>query len=140
MPVSERPDWGKLQDAAEQSYEDDPKQNEFRRVLREEAEPQKMPLSAYTGEYWNPGYKEMKVDIKDGKLFIDASHRSMGFFLDFDHVREQTEYIMCCTSFQSRDTWLMASKFMFQNDRAIKMGLELDTNAGFIWFDRVEST
>ncbi|KAH8161087.1 hypothetical protein CIB48_g7157 [Xylaria polymorpha] len=140
VPVSERPDWGKLQDAAEQSYEDDPKQNEFRRVLREEAEPQKMPLSAYTGEYWNPGYKEMKVDIKDGKLFIDASHRSMGFFLDFDHVREQTEYIMCCTSFQSRDTWLMASKFMFQNDRAIKMGLELDTNAGFIWFDRVEST
>ncbi|KAI0454433.1 beta-lactamase family protein [Xylaria acuta] len=118
-------------------YEDDPKQEELRRVLRDEAEPQKMPLGAYTGEYWNPGYKGMTVNVKDGKLFVDASDRSMGFFLVFDHVCEQTEYIMHCSNFQSGESCLMAAKFMFRNDKAIKMGLEFADDV-FTWFDRVE--
>ncbi|KAI1751249.1 beta-lactamase family protein [Xylaria castorea] len=137
VPLSERPDWSKLNDDRNQRYEDDPKQEELRRVLREEAEPQKMPLSAYTGEYWNPGYKGMAMEVKEDKLFIDASDRSMGFFVAFDHVRDQTEYIMDCSNFQSGDSCLMAAKFMFLNDRAVKMGLEFDGD-GFIWFDRVK--
>ncbi|KAI8955948.1 beta-lactamase family protein [Xylaria longipes] len=135
VPVSERPDWVKMKDEENERYDNNPKQEEFRRVLREEAEPRKMPLSAYTGEYWNPGYKGMNVDVKDGKLFIDASDRSMGYFLTFDHVRDQTEYIMKCCNFPSGESCLMAAKFVFQNDTAIKMGLEFEGDE-FIWFDR----
>ncbi|KAI0861475.1 beta-lactamase family protein [Xylaria cubensis] len=138
VPISERPDWSKIKEDENQKYEDDPKQEELRRVLREEAEPQKMPLSAYTGEYWNPGYKGVTVEVKDGKLFIDGSDRSMGFLLSFDHARGQTEYIGNCSSFFSGDSYLIEAKFMFLNDRAIKVGLQLDGEI-FIWFDRVKN-
>ncbi|KAI0906517.1 beta-lactamase/transpeptidase-like protein [Ustulina deusta] len=137
VPVPKRPDWDKVVTDMNLKYEHDPKEEEMRRVLREDTEPQKMPLSAYTGEYWNPGYHGMTVDIKDNKLFIDANDRSFGFSLVFDHVREQTEYIAHLSDYHAGGDDLVAAKFMFHNDRAIKMGLELQADE-FIWFDRVE--
>ncbi|KAJ8113073.1 hypothetical protein ONZ43_g5236 [Nemania bipapillata] len=96
-----------------------------------------MPLSAYTGEYWNPGYHGMTVAIKDNKLFIDATDRSMGYSLLLDHVRGQTEYIAHLSDFFEGGDILVPAEFRFRNDRAIKMGLELEDDE-FIWFDRVE--
>ena len=97
-----------------------------------------MPLGIYTGTYWNPGYKGLTVDIKDGKLFIDASDRSMGSLV-FNHVREQTEYIAELRHYQSGcSDGLIPARFLFHNDKAIKLGIELQYGEEFIWFDRVE--
>ncbi|TGJ87123.1 hypothetical protein E0Z10_g1660 [Xylaria hypoxylon] len=137
VPLSERPDWNKVVTDGNLKYENDPEEKEMRRVLREDTQPQKMPLSVYTGEYWNPGYRGMTVNIKDKKLFIDATDRSMGYTLVFDHVREQTEYIAHLSGFQAASDYLVPAKFMFENDRTTKLGLELEDN-GFVWFDRVE--
>ncbi|KAI1295132.1 beta-lactamase family protein [Xylaria venustula] len=133
----DRPDWEKVVADENLKYEHNPREEELKRLLREATEPQKMPLSAYTGEYWNPGYHGMTVAIKDGKLFIDASDRSMGFSLVFDHIREQTEYVARLRDFQECVDDLVAAKFMFHNDRTVKMGLQLMDDE-FIWFDRVE--
>ncbi|RWA13062.1 hypothetical protein EKO27_g2043 [Xylaria grammica] len=137
VPLSERPDWDKVMTDENLKYENDPKEEEMRRVLREDAQPQKMPLSAYTGEYWNPGYRGMTVEVKDNKLLINATDRSPGFSLTFDHIREQTEYIAHLSEFQEGGDYLIRAKFMFENDRAIKLGLELGYDE-FIWFGRVE--
>ncbi|KAI1179534.1 beta-lactamase family protein [Nemania sp. FL0916] len=136
VPASELSDWDKIVSDPEERYENNPKQVEMRRVLREETEPQKMPLSAYIGEYWNVGYRGMTVVVKDNKLFVDASDRSMGYTLVFDHVRGQTEYIAHLSDFQEGGDDLIPAEFRFQDDRAIKMGLELEIDE-FIWFDRV---
>ncbi|KAI0485603.1 beta-lactamase family protein [Xylaria cf. heliscus] len=139
VPASERPDWRKLQDEQILRWEKSSKRSEMERLLREEAEPQKVPLSAYTGEYWNPGYRGMTVEVKDGKLFIDASDRSMGFHLRFDHLRSQTEYIVHYINFPSGENSLMEGEFMFQNDKVVKMGLELEPDGDeLIWFHKVE--
>ncbi|KAI0539410.1 beta-lactamase family protein [Xylaria digitata] len=137
VSLSERPDWDKVVTDRNLKYENDSKEEEMRRVLREDAQPQKMPLSAYTGEYWNPGYKGLTVDIKDSKLFIDATDRSFGFSLVFDHVRDETEYIAHLRDFQAGLEVLVPVKFMFENDKAIKLGIEFESPL-FIWFDRVE--
>ncbi|KAI1352809.1 beta-lactamase family protein [Xylaria sp. FL0043] len=137
VPVAERPDWDKVLQDERSKYECDPKEEELRRILSEATEPQKMPLRAYTGEYWNPGYHGMTVAVKDGKLFVDAGDRSFGSSLVFDHVGEQTEYIAHWRSALEGSDNLIPAKFMFQNDRTTKMGLELEDDE-FIWFDRVE--
>ncbi|KAI1426374.1 beta-lactamase family protein [Xylaria sp. FL1777] len=137
VPVPERLDWDKVVTDTNLKYEHDPKEEEMRRVLREDAEPQKMPLSAYTGDYWNPGYHGITVDIKDNKLFIDAGDRSMGFLLVLDHVREQTEYIAHMSDFQAGGDDLIAARFTFHNDKTVKVGLELQGDE-LIWFDRVQ--
>lgn len=137
VPLSERPDWEKVVSDTNAEYASGPKEDEMRRVLREESEPQKMPLSAYTGEYWNPGYRGMTVAAKDNKLYIDARDRSMGYSLVFDHVRGQTEYIAHLSPFQDGGDELLAAEFRFQNDKVIKMGIELEADE-LIWFDRVE--
>ncbi|KAI0203011.1 beta-lactamase family protein [Astrocystis sublimbata] len=139
VPKSERPDWIQLKDDEIKRHEDDPDQRELQRILREESEPQKMPPSAYTGEYWNPGYKSMTVDAKKGKLFVDASDRSMPFTMDFDHVREQTEYIVLATNIPSKDSVLMRIKFLFRNDKAVKMAIDFTGEEFYIWFDRVDA-
>ncbi|KAI0401165.1 beta-lactamase family protein [Xylaria palmicola] len=140
VPVPERPGWGKVISDSNLKYKHNPRIEEMRRVLGGEREPQKMPLGAYVGEYWNPGYKGMTVGIKGDKLSVDATDRSAGGFgLVFNHIREQTEYIAHLRLFQDSDDDLVAARFMFENDRAIKMGLELEPELdGFIWFDRVE--
>ncbi|KAK5631412.1 hypothetical protein RRF57_007126 [Xylaria bambusicola] len=139
VPGPERLDWDKVLQERIAKYENDPKEEELRRVLREDAEAQKMPLSLYTGTYWNLGYKGITVDVKDEKLFIDASDRSIGFFIVLDHVRKQTEYlghVSNCLSGEEYD--LIPARFLFHNDKPVKFGLELEKEAEMIWFNRVE--
>lgn len=105
-----------------------------------EPQPQKMPLAAYVGEYWNPGYHGMTVQIKDGKLFIDATDRSMDFTLTFEHVCDQTKFIVCLMDPYGGGPDYFYAEFRFENDKAVKMGLALEDEKEFIWFDRALPT
>ncbi|KAI1108902.1 beta-lactamase family protein [Nemania sp. NC0429] len=141
VPAAERPDWEKVVSGAgaddSEFAQGGPKETEMRRALREASEPQKTPLAAYAGEYWNPGYRGMTVVVKDGELYVDARDRAMGYSLTFHHVRGQTEYIVRLRPFEYDDEELLAAEFRFRNDRVVKMGIELEADE-LIWFDRVE--
>ena len=103
------------------------------------SEPQQVPLDAYTGDYWNPGYHILTLEIKDGSLFIDATDRTMGFTLTFEHLADQTEYSAhLCDMYEGGDEHMDAS-FVFENDRPAKLGLRLEWGwEEMIWFERVE--
>ncbi|KAL1845512.1 hypothetical protein Plec18167_008566 [Paecilomyces lecythidis] len=139
VPEAERPDRNKLESG---DNLDDPEKDLREKLCPgiKESQPQKMPLSAYTGEYWNPGYRDITVQIKNDKLFIDATDRSMGFTLTLDHIGEQTKYIAHMSDFwEGGDVPLMA-EFRFDNDRTVKMGLQLEEEEDYqelIWFNRV---
>ncbi|KAJ9264739.1 hypothetical protein DTO195F2_2190 [Paecilomyces variotii] len=95
VPRAERPDWNKIV-SAENSEGKNSDEEKLRQKLSpgiQEPQPQKTPLDAYTGEYWNKGYRLFTVEVKDGKLFIDATDRSMGFTLTLEHICDQTKYI-----------------------------------------------
>jgi hypothetical protein len=99
---------------------------------------QETPLDAYIGQYSHPGYHTLTVEIKDGKLFIDATDRSMGFTLTFEHVGEQTKYIAHLEDFLEGGDDPVEAQFIFADDVAIKMGLQLEMSLKeMIWFERV---
>ncbi|KAI2782719.1 beta-lactamase/transpeptidase-like protein [Daldinia loculata] len=102
----------------------------------EEVQPQVMPLSAYVGKYWNPGYHTLAVQIKDEKLFIDATDRSSRCTITFDHVSDQTKYTAhLCDIYEEGDEPLRA-EFVFGGGRAIRLGLDYEEILnGLIWFE-----
>ncbi|RDA88382.1 hypothetical protein CP532_5554 [Ophiocordyceps camponoti-leonardi (nom. inval.)] len=123
--------------------DDDGLEEELRQELSpglEEPEPQKMPLSTYTGDYSHPGYHNLKVEIKDDALYIDATDRSYGFTLTFKHICEQTKYIgYMMQAFETTDLPIKA-EFRLEGDKAVRLGLHLQERVNdYIWFDRVGS-
>lgn len=97
---------------------------------------QEVPLTAYTGTYNNAGYHVVTVTIRGEKLFIDASDRSMGFILTFEHFKDQTKYIAYLTDVLEGGNEPVDAEFIFQNGRAVRLGLDLEPAVrDLIWFD-----
>ena len=101
-------------------------------------EPQKMPLEAYVGEFWNVAYGPMVVEVRDGKLFVDASDRSFPFTLTLEHVCRQTVFLAKMTSCLDKESGPCLVEFRFEGDRAVRLGLDLEPDEDkLIWFSRV---
>lgn len=104
-----------------------------------EPQPQDIPLSAYTGQYWNSGYRGINIQEKHGSLFVDATDRSLGFTLTFKHVCQQTKYIAHLSMDLGDNDHPVKAEFVFKEDGAVKVGLQLeDRLEGYIWFEKVE--
>lgn len=104
-----------------------------------EPELQSMPLSAYTGEYQNPGYRKIKVKEKDGLLFVGASDRSMAFTLTFEHVCEQTKYIAHVRESLYGGDPPIKAEFRLEGNRAVQISLHLEERfEEYIWFNRAK--
>lgn len=97
--------------------------------------PQETPLGAHVGIYWNAGYRTMTVQIKDEQLFIDATGRSMGFTMIFEHVKDQTEYIAHLKDDIKLTNEPVDARFVFEDGQGVKMGLDLELAIrDMIWF------
>ena len=142
VPRAQRLDWNKIEDELAEAEDETESVEDLRQQIcpgLDEPQPLKMPLAAYTGEYWNPGYHGMTVQVKDGRLFIDATDRSMGFTLTFEHLAEQTKFIAQLRDMYEGDDVPLEAEFRFENDTASKMGLHLEPDLDdLIWFSRVE--
>lgn len=94
-----------------------------------------MRLSAYTGEYQNPGYRKIQSEEKDGLLFVDASDQSMTLTLTFEHVFGQIKYIAhVCERLYGGDPPIKA-EFILEG---VQVGLNLEERfEEYIWFNRV---
>jgi CubicO group peptidase (beta-lactamase class C family) len=140
VPQAERLDWNKIESEADSDNDEDDEEK-----LREElcpgitsSQPQELSLDAYIGEYSNPGYHSLTVKVNDGKLFIDATDRSMGFTLTFDHVCEQTKYIVHMSDSLEGGDIPFKAEFNLDSGKATKMGLHFeDELKEYIWFNRV---
>ncbi|RAO67209.1 uncharacterized protein BHQ10_003221 [Talaromyces amestolkiae] len=101
---------------------------------------QEKPLEAYVGRFWNAGYRVMTVTTKDNQLFIDATDRSNGFTMTFEHVSDQTEYIAHARDAIELEDEPIDARFVFKDGKAIKMGLDLEPAIReMIWFERDDS-
>lgn len=98
--------------------------------------PQEIALEAYTGVYSNVGYRQLTVIIRGGQLFVDASDRSMGFTLTFEHYKDQKKYIAYLSDVLEGGSDAVATEFIFQNGRAVRLGLDLEPAVReLVWFD-----
>ena len=96
------------------------------------------PLELYTGAYWNEGYRGLTVEVREGKLFVDASDRSMGFTLTFEHVCGQTKFVAHLSDWTEGGDGPCKAEFVLSGGKAVRMGIELEEEIEeLILFDRV---
>lgn len=143
VPEAERPDWDARYEhkTAEEDEKDDVQRLKKRLCPDFDGipQPQKIPLSSYTGEYWNAGYHGMVIETKNDRLFIDASARSTGFYATFEHICGQTHYIAHVEYYFEGGHDPLIAEFKFENDKVVKMGLKLEHDMdGLVWFDKVD--
>lgn len=102
-------------------------------------QPPTMPLSAYIGHYWNPGYHDLLVQIRDDALFIDATDRSMGFTLKFEHVCDGKHFNARLTDWLDGSDDLTKAEFVIEQGQVIKLGLRLENMLKeMTWFEKKE--
>ena len=142
VPGPERPDWDARFVHKRAKYDEHDEEDKLKKQLRPDfngtPEPQKIPLSAYTGEYWNAGYHGLLLETKDDRLYVNAVERY--FYLTFEHVCNQTMYIAHLEDYWEGGDDPVLAEFRFKNDKVVKMGLKLELDLdGLIWFDKVDS-
>jgi hypothetical protein len=158
VPVADRPDWAALQAAklAKGGDAADPQDQlkELRAELSsgERSEKPVPALEGFVGTYSDVGYGVFKVEIRDGRPFIDAMNRGFRCTFAFEHVRtweeddEESRDVVTRSSMiahlrplrGSVDEYL-AAEFVFvgSDEKAGRMGIALDPDTETIWFDRV---
>ncbi|EGX89012.1 D-aminopeptidase, putative [Cordyceps militaris CM01] len=98
-------------------------------------------LKAYIGKYSNPGYHVLTVIVRDGRLFVDATDRSMGFTLTFEHFEDQSRGIAYLSDAVEGGSEPVDAKFIFQDGRVVRLGLDLEPAIrDLIWFDRLAAS
>lgn len=143
VPVAERPKWDEMDDASDA---DSTNSDNLEQGLRErlcpgavEPQPQMTRLDAYIGTYHNAGYHTLTIQVKDGALFIDATDRTNGFTVTFEHVCNQMKYIA-----RRRGDWLeggsplVCAEFVFKGEQVSKLGIDFEEDVeGLVWFDKI---
>ncbi|KAI0383612.1 beta-lactamase family protein [Hypomontagnella monticulosa] len=114
----------------------DPDEDEKEEDKKESPSPQVTPLTSYVGSYWNPGYRRLTVQIKNDKLFIDATDRTTGFRSVFEHISDQTKYILHSYDMFEGGDEPCPAEFVFENGRAVKLGVLFEeVLKEMIWFE-----
>ncbi|KAI8961279.1 beta-lactamase family protein [Daldinia sp. FL1419] len=111
-------DSGKNSDKKEDKESEDA---EEKRDEKKEVQQQTTPLSAYVGKYWNPGYHTLTVQAKDEKLFVDCTDRSFRTTLTFEHVSDQTKYIVHLSEIYEEGDEELKAEFVFEGGRAVRL-------------------
>ncbi|KAF5574085.1 hypothetical protein FPCIR_13751 [Fusarium pseudocircinatum] len=94
-------------------------------------------LEEYAGDYWHPGYRNMKVEIRDKGLFIDATDRSMGFTARLKHKRDQYVYDAHVRDAFDTGDEVLTTEFIIEDGKVVKMGIDLEPLIeDLIWFDK----
>ncbi|KAM0470647.1 hypothetical protein ACHAP7_009444 [Fusarium lateritium] len=97
-----------------------------------------LELVLYTGNYWNPGYRNMKVEIKIDQLFIDATDRSLGFTAYLQHQGEGLRFDAHVRDAFDIGAEILRTEFVIDNGTVARMGMDLEPLVNdLIWFDRV---
>jgi hypothetical protein len=100
---------------------------------------QDLELVLYTGNYWNPGYRNMKVEIKTDQLFIDATDRSLGFTAFLEHQGDGLRFDAHVLDAFDTGAEILRTELVIDNGTVVRMGMDLEPLVDdLIWFDRVE--
>ncbi|KAF2828112.1 beta-lactamase/transpeptidase-like protein [Ophiobolus disseminans] len=138
VPMEERVDWSaffrKWYDRDKEHNEDDP---EFTKPTN--PEPLGVALETLTGTYRDAGYKDLVLEMKDGKLVADCHDRCFPFVLTLEHLTEGKFAI------EVYDVWggerrKLKGEIRIQDGRAVSLGVgfEGEIEGHLTWFDRIE--
>jgi CubicO group peptidase (beta-lactamase class C family) len=139
VPTAERKDWASFfrsqygRDEAEDGKEDP----EF--MGPENPEPLGVPLEKLAGTYYDAGYKDLILEMKDGKLVADCQDRCFPFMLTFEHLTGK-KLVVELHDLCGDEKLKMRGEVRIEGGKATSLGIEYgDELKGHpIWFDRVD--
>jgi hypothetical protein len=104
--------------------------------------PLALPLEKYTGTYYHPGYRNITLVLKKGKLHCDRDDASWKVVFDLEHVSGENfiAYIDSATAPGLVFKEAAASEFVIGSDGVVsKFGFNggADTGPVWIWFERI---
>lgn len=105
--------------------------------------PLSLPLDRYAGTYFNAGYKNMTLAVRDGQLHCDRMDGAWQFVLDLEHVTGE-HFLARIDSATAPGLVLKeatAVEFVLGADGVVRrFGIAADSEMGRegrIWFDRI---
>ncbi|KAF7333069.1 Beta-lactamase family protein [Mycena venus] len=92
------------------------------------------------GWYRNAGYHDVVVEVRDGELFIDATDRSMPFWINFEHLAEDRKFVAHLKDDEGEFALLAAEFRLDEAGEVCSLGIafvqEMDNY--LVWFERTE--
>lgn len=140
VPLADRVDWVEYaENRQKQSEEKIDNRDELREEIGQGNAEQRIPLQAYTGEYYNSGYHDVTVQVKDNRLYIDGSKRSNPIYLDFEHVRDDKFFIVSVSDDEEEVMAYLKGEFAIDEQKKVTaLGIDLceELEDELIWFER----
>jgi CubicO group peptidase (beta-lactamase class C family) len=138
VPKEERMDWSAFYRGwYERDEEEDKEVNpEFEKP--EDPEELGVPLEQLVGRYHDAGYKDLVLEMKDGKLVADCTDRCFPFMLTLDHLTAN-KFVL-----EKRWTWegttdKVRGEIRIESGKVTAVGVDLDEDVdGHIWFKRID--
>lgn len=99
-----------------------------------------LQLSAYTGTFYNVGYKAVTIEVKDGDLILDGSERSSPFTIVLEHIRDDVEFRGYLNADDELGDEIIPLRFEIDNNKAHAVGIVFEPALGadhYLWFKRV---
>ena len=106
--------------------------------------PASLPLQNYTGTYYNPGYHNMTLTLKDDQLFVNRSDHAWKVSVDLEHVSGDhfMAYVDSLTAPGLIFKEAVPAEFKVGGDGvSTSFGILAEPSMGEnsrIWFDKVE--
>lgn len=106
----------------------------------ESPEPLSVPLEKLAGTYFNAGYRNSVLVLKQGRLEADCTDRGIPFILEFDHL-SGNKFVAEQKDLLDRSRRKMKAEFELGKDGKVqRLGIPLcgELEREPIWFERTE--
>lgn len=97
-----------------------------------------MPLEELAGTYFNAGYRDLVLMLKEGRLEADCTDRGMPFILKFDHLSGSV-FVAEKIYVLGRSRRKLKTEFEMTEDGTVqRLGIPLcgEMEVEPIWFDK----
>jgi CubicO group peptidase (beta-lactamase class C family) len=105
----------------------------------ENPEPLGTAMQGLVGKHFNKGYKEIGLEMREGKVVADCSDRCFPYMLTFEH-QSGNQFVADWHDVWGDDHLNMKAEVKLDGDgKVVAVGVDFEENMeGLIWFERIE--
>jgi len=131
--------WKDRKDKAEAEDDEDDMQEWEKELRKQEKKVLGVPIEQIAGHYYDPGYKDLIVEWKDGKLEADCSDRCFGFLIEFEHVSEDV-FVALIRDTEDLNVSRVRAEIKIEDGGVKSLGVDFEgrLEKRLIWFQRVD--
>lgn len=137
----ERVDWEKVfRDRRAKYLEADKKEKEKPEYsVPENLEPLGVAVEGLVGRYFNKGYKEIRLEMREGKVVADCSDRCFPFVITFGHLSGEKFVADMHDVWDDYHSKKKAEVKVDEEGKVVAVGVDFeDDMEDLIWFERIE--